>query len=428
VSSVGKALFELVPYVVVFLACALMPRRQGTMERMALGAIGAITAAFTLGLWHGGGTMSIGAGGWVEWPHLLNLIVFLPLLGAVFVLFLPRQSPSLLRGFSLGILVADFLASLVLLGTPMRSGWHHQFIGEWLPSWGIRYHVAVDGISLWLLLLTTFTTPLAFYAACGAVRERVKDFCFAALLLHAAILGAYVALDLFLFYAFSELALVAMAFVIGVWGGRERKGAAFKFFLYAFAGSAAMLAAILYLVWSHQQAAGYLTFDYLALSHLALPRAAAWSCFFAFAVAFAVKVPLFPFHTWLADAFEEAPTFAVIILSAVMLKLGAYGYLRFCMGMFAGPAWQAGVTFAGLSVVCGVIWGALGAIRQGDIRRLIAYASLAQMGYIMLGVFAATVSSLEGAIFQMLSHGISTCALFLLVAIMHERCQSHQMR
>ncbi|MGC4066612.1 MAG: NADH-quinone oxidoreductase subunit M [Polyangiaceae bacterium] len=422
-SPVGKAIFELVPYLIACVLGAIVPRRQGKLERAALGIIAVLTVAFVMGLWSSASGPTAAAGGAVkpEWPHLLTVIVFLPIAGALAVLFLPRQSPLVLRWFTLGVLLLDFVVSLALLGTPMTNGWHHQYIADWLPSFGIRYHVAVDGISYWLVMLTTMTTPIALYAALGSVKERVKDFCFAILLLHAGMLGAFVSLDLFLFYVFWELMLVPMIILIGVWGGVERIKAAYKFFLYTMAGSVLMLAAILYLVWSHKQVAGYLTFDYLALSHLALPRTAAWLCFAAFALAFAIKVPMFPLHTWLPDAHVQAPTGGSVILAAVLLKLGTYGYLRFCMGMFAGPAWQAGVTLAGVAVLGGITYGALVAWRQDDIKRLVAYSSVAHMGFIMLGVFAATNGSVQGAILQMLNHGVSTGALFLLVGVIYDR-------
>jgi len=423
VSPVGKAIFEIVPYVFAFLVGAIIPARRGKLERVALGSIGVLAAALVIGLWKS----SMGPIGSVptevtnEWPHLLNVVVFTPIAGAVAVLFLPRQSPGLLRWFTMGVLLIDFVISLSLLGTPMSNGWHHQYIAEWMPSFGIRYHVAVDGISYWLILLTTLTTPIALFAMFGSIRERIKDLCFAVLLLHAGMLGAFVSLDLFLFYVFWELMLVPMIILIGIWGGVDRIKAAYKFFLYTMAGSVLMLAAILYMVWAHKQVAGYITFDYLALSHMGLPRIAAWLCFSAFALAFAIKVPMFPLHTWLPDAHVQAPTGGSVILAAVLLKLGTYGYIRFCMGMFPGPAWQAGVTLAGVAVLGGITYGALVAWRQDDIKRLVAYSSVAHMGFVMLGLFAATQSSLQGAILQMLNHGVSTGALFLLVGVLYDR-------
>jgi NADH-quinone oxidoreductase subunit M len=356
-----------------------------------------------------------------EWPHLLNVIVFLPILGAVGVLFLPRQAPRLVQRFALAVFLADFAASLLLLRAPMTHGWHFQYIREWLPSLGIRYHVAVDGISLWLLLLTTLTTPVAAWVSFGSLGRRSKELAFALLLLQGAMLGAFVALDLFLFYVFWELLLVPMFLIIGVWGGLDRIRAAYKFFLFTMTGSVAMLAAILYLVWWHQRLSGYLSFDYLALSRLSLPRTGAWLCFLAFALAFCVKVPMFPLHTWLPDAHVEAPTGGSIVLAAVLLKLGAYGYARFCMGMLGGPAYRAGATLAGVAIGGGILYGALVCWKQADMKRLVAYSSVAHMGFVMLGLFAGSVVSIQGSILGMINHGISTGALFLLVGVIYDR-------
>ncbi len=356
-----------------------------------------------------------------EWPHLLNVIVLLPLFAGALLLLLPRRSDRFLKFFTLTTLWMDFAVSLLLLRTPMEVGWHYQYIAPWLPRFGIRYHVAVDGISYWMVLLTTFTTPVAALVAFGSIRERIKDFCFGLLLLHTGMLGAFVALDLFLFYVFWELMLIPMAILIGVWGGQERIKAAYKFFLYTMAGSTMMLLAILYMVFTHKQLAGYYTFDYLALRHLNLTHTAAWLCFGAFALAFAVKVPLFPLHTWLPDAHVQAPTSGSIILAAVLLKLGSYGYLRFCMGLFGGPAWAVGANLAGAVIVAGIIYGALVAWRQDDIKKLVAYSSVAHMGFVVLGLAAATQASVQGALLQMVNHGISTGALFLLVGVIYDR-------
>lgn len=417
-SPLGKAIIEVVPYLLAFATGAAIPRRQGKFERIAIGIIAMLALAMVMGT---RGQADVASGEAHEWPHLLNVIVFLPLFGAAALLFLPRQAKNVLLWFTMGVLLVDFVVSLSLLTTNMTAGWHHQYIAEWLPTFGIRYHVAVDGISFWMVLLTTLTTPIALYAAVGSVKERIKDFCFSILLLHAGMLGAFVALDLFLFYVFWELMLVPMIILIGVWGGVERIKAAYKFFLYTMAGSVFMLGAILYMVWNHRQVAGYLTFDYLALSHLMLPQTAAWLCLGSFALAFAIKVPMFPLHTWLPDAHVQAPTGGSVILAAVLLKLGAYGYVRFCMGMFPGPAWQAGVTLAGVAVIGGITYGALVAWRQDDIKRLVAYSSVAHMGFVMLGFFAATPASVSGALLQMVNHGVSTGALFLLVGVIYDR-------
>ena len=427
-SPVAKALFEIWPYIAVFLAGLLIPRRQSTLERVGIGIVGVLAMALLIGLWPGAPAAEAGDAASEEWPGLLNVIVFLPIIGGLAILFLPRQTPELLRRFTLGVLALDFVASLFLLRAPMTRGWHFQYVADWLPSFGIRYHVAVDGVSVWLVLLSTLTTPIAAYVSFGSIRERTKDLCFSFLLLHGAMLGAFVALDLFLFYVFWELMLVPMIILIGIWGGAEKVKAAYKFFLYTMAGSMMMLAAILYMVWTHNELAGFPSFDYLALSRLVLPRTAAWLGVAGFALAFVIKVPMFPLHTWLPDAHVQAPTGGSIILAAVLLKLGTYGYIRFCMGMFAGVAWTAGANLAGVAIAGGILYGALVAWKQDDVKRLVAYSSVAHMGFVMLGLFAATRAGIEGAILQMINHGISTGALFLLVGVIYDRRHTRQLR
>jgi len=417
-TALGRAFFDIIPYLLAFAVGAAIPNRNSRLERLAFGAIGLLVLAFVRGLWPGAPTSASHPD---EWPHLLNAIVLLPLVAGALLLVLPRKSEGFLKGFTLTILWLDFAISLWLLRAPMEVGWHYQYIAPWLPRFGIRYHVAVDGISYWMVILTTFTTPIAALVAFGSIRERIKDFCFALLLLHSGMLGAFVALDLFLFYVFWELMLIPMVILIGVWGGKERIKAAYKFFLFTMAGSILMLVAILYMVFTHKQVAGYYTFDYLALRHLNLSHTAAWLCFGAFALAFAVKIPMFPLHTWLPDAHVQAPTSVSIILAAVLLKLGSYGYLRYCMGMFAGPAWAAGANLAGAVIVGGILYGALVAWRQDDVKKLVAYSSVAHMGFVMLGLAAATQASVQGALLQMVNHGISTGALFLLVGVIYDR-------
>jgi NADH-quinone oxidoreductase subunit M len=423
-----KLAVEAWPYLAAFFLGVLIPRRRGTLERIAIGVVAALAVLLVMGLWPETAAAGEAPPPPKEWPQLLNLIVFLPILGSIAILFLPRQSPKLLRWFTMIVLGADLIASLWLLAVPMTAGWHFQYIREWLPSFGIRYHVAVDGVSTWLILLSTFTTPIAAYVSFGSLKARTKDLCFSLLLLHGAMLGAFVSLDLFLFYVFWELMLVPMIILIGVWGGVEKIKAAYKFLLYTMAGSVFMLAAILYMVWTHKQLAGFVTFDYLALRNLVLPQRAALLCFSAFLLAFIIKVPMFPLHTWLPDAHVQAPTGGSIILAAVLLKLGTYGYIRFCMGMFAGPAWQAAANMAGLAVGGGILYGALVAWKQDDVKRLVAYSSVAHMGFVMLGLFAATRAGVEGALLQMVNHGISTGALFLLVGVIYDRRHTREIR
>jgi len=413
--------FQQWPAILAGIVGGLLPRDGSTKQRTGFALLAAFTTMFVVWLWPSSTPMPVSETGPAEWPHLLNLLIALPLVGAAAVVFIPRQMLGLLRGFTYLVLTIGFVASLWLLTVPMTAGWHFQYIKDWIPAFGIRYHVALDGISLWLVLLTTFVTPIAAYASFGSIKTRIKELCFAFLLLQGAMIGAFVALDLFLFYVFWELMLVPMFLMIGIWGGVDRIKAAIKFFLYTMAGSVLMLAAIIYLVWANQKLTGEFTFDFLALSRVVLPKATQVICFWAFSIAFFIKVPMWPVHTWLPDAHVQAPTGGSVILAAVMLKLGTYAYMRFSMGLFPGPASNLAANLAGVAILGGILYGALVAWKQKDVKRLVAYSSVAHLGFVMLGLFSATPSGAQGAVLQMVNHGMSTGALFLLVGVIYDR-------
>ena len=328
----------------------------------------------------------------------------------------------------MAVMFGTIALTIPLLNVTMGRGFHFNQDIPWLASFGIRYHVAVDGITLWLVMLTVFLQPVAAWASFGPIQTRIKDWCFALLLLEGAMLGAFLSLDLFLFYVFWELMLVPMYVMIGVWGGSNRIKSAVKFFLYTMFGSVLMLAAILYLAYTYAKVSPdkLPSFDFFELSRLEIPTHVQMWLFAAFALSFFIKVPMWPVHTWLPDAHTEAPTAGSIILAAVMLKMGTYGYLRFCMGLFPEAAGSFGATLAGIAVLGGIVYGALCAWKQDDVKRLIAYSSVAHLGYVMLGLFAATPASLEGAVLQMVNHGISTGALFLLFGVIYDRRHTRQ--
>jgi len=355
---------------------------------------------------------------------LLSIITFLPLAGAILLLFVGKQSTKAIRTAALLVSGLTFLVSipLFLQFDPTISGMQFEQVADWIPSLGTSYHVGVDGISLLLILLTTLLSPLAILASWNSIDRKVKEYFIFMLLLETGMLGVFVALDFFLFYVFWEAMLVPMYFLIGVWGGERRIYAAVKFFLYTMVGSVLMLLAIISLYLLN----GGTTFDFLKIlsnlhsGRLILNGTQQYWLFLAFFIAFAIKVPLFPFHTWLPDAHVEAPTAGSVILAGVLLKMGTYGMIRFCLPLFPEATLQL-APFISLLAIIGIIYGALVAMVQPDLKKLVAYSSVSHLGFVVLGIFAMNFQGLEGAIYQMLNHGISTGALFLLVGMIYER-------
>ena len=351
----------------------------------------------------------------------VSILLAIPLVGAAIIMLAPRRQTVTL--FSLALLASGLalLWSLKILQLFDGDSGEMQLVERvpWMPGFGIAYIVGVDGISIFLVLLTTFLMPIAILAS-WSVADKVKEYLIFMLLLETGMLGAFVALDLFLFYVFWEVMLVPMYFLIGVWGGTRRIYAAVKFVIYTMSGSLLMLVAIIYLATRHAEAEQALSFDLLRLYDLPLPlEEQAW-LFAAFALSFAIKVPLFPFHTWLPDAHVEAPTAGSVILAGVLLKLGTYGFLRFAMPLFPDAALAATPYIMALAVI-GIIYGAAVAMMQSDIKKLVAYSSVSHLGFVMLGLFAFNLQGVQGAIYQMLNHGLSTGALFLLVGMIYDR-------
>jgi NADH-quinone oxidoreductase subunit M len=356
-------------------------------------------------------------------PGILTAVAFLPGATAVVLAFLPRRLTTLIRLVALAASVAAFALSVPLYVGFDADTAAMQFEEHvpWMPSLGITYHVGVDGLSLLLLLLTTFLSPLALASAWRAVEDRTKEFVISLLVLETGMVGVFISLDLFLFYVFWEAMLIPMYFLIGVWGGSNRIYAAIKFVLYTMVGSLLMLVAILALYWQHGAATGIYTFDLSVLTrHVLAPGLAQTLMFLAFGLAFAIKVPLFPFHTWLPDAHVEAPTAGSVILAGVLLKMGTYGFLRFCLPLFPHASLQFAPWVFALAVV-GIIYGAWVSAVQPDLKKLVAYSSVSHLGFVMLGMFTLTPQGLVGAIIQMVNHGLSTGALFLLVGMLYER-------
>jgi NADH-quinone oxidoreductase subunit M len=359
-------------------------------------------------------------------PYILSLVTFVPLAGALLLVLLPRRDRDI-RIFSLVISLLSFVVSLHLAVHFHRgqSGFQFEVNRQWISTPNIHYHMGIDGISLWLVILTTFLTPLCVLISWTSIHDRVKEFFILLLVLEAALIGVFTSLDLFLFYFFWEATLIPMALLIGVFGHERKVYAAVKFFMYTMIASVFMLAAILWL-YAHTG-----SFDFVEIREQiargtvpSFPAAAQW-LFLGFFVAFAVKVPLFPFHTWLPDAHVEAPTAGSVLLAGVLLKMGTYGMLRFNLGLFPEQA-RHNAPWIMILALIGIVYGALVALVQPNMKKLIAYSSISHLGFVVLGIFSFTQAGLNGAMFVMLAHGVSTGALFMLTGVLHERRHTYE--
>jgi NADH-quinone oxidoreductase subunit M len=354
---------------------------------------------------------------------ILSILIFLPIVGIGILVILNRKRHKALKVATLIISLVEFLVSL-----PLWFGFNSQTAAmqfverhDWLPSYGVSYYIGIDGFSLLLIMLTTFLTPLCVLATWEDINTRVKEFMVCLLALMSGMIGVFVSLDLFLFYVFWEVMLIPMYLLIGVWGNPARRVyAAVKFFLFTMFGSLLMLVAILVLYFHYGKTTGTYTFDLLKLYGVGLPFNMQFWMFLAFGLAFAIKVPMFPFHTWLPDAHTEAPTVGSVILAAVLLKMGTYGFLRFNMPLFPQAAHYFVPLFSILAVI-GIVYGALVSMVQKDMKRLIAFSSVSHLGFVMLGLFTFTMPGVQGGIIQMINHGLSTGALFLIVGVIYER-------
>ena len=354
---------------------------------------------------------------------ILTLTTFFPAIGILLLLFVPKDKTETIKGLALIISVVTMILSFALyyLFDPIASGMQFEVNIPWISSFGINYHFGIDGISLLLIVLTTILTTLSILASWNSITTGIKGYFISMLLLEVGMIGVFCALDIFLFYIFWELMLIPMYFIIGVWGGPRKLYAAIKFVLFTMFGSLLMLVAIIYVLFEYQKITGEFSFDMIKLtSTLSLSYIQQLWLFGAFALAFAIKVPLFPFHTWLPDAHVQAPTAGSVILAGVLLKMGTYGFIRICLPMFPEATMAYLPYICTLSVIA-IIYGALVAMVQKDIKSLVAFSSVSHMGFVMLGMFALNMQGLEGAVIQMINHGVSTGALFLLVGMIYER-------
>jgi NADH-quinone oxidoreductase subunit M len=356
---------------------------------------------------------------------LLALVIGLPFAGGLVLLLVPREREAAIKRLGLAVSAATFALAVGLYATFDSAEQGMQFAGSviWIPVLNISAAIGIDGLSLLLVLLTAFLTPIAMLSSWNSVTRRVKAYTFMLLFLETGMIGVFCATDLFLFYVFWEAMLVPMYFIIGMWGGERRIYAAFKFFLYTMAGSLLMLVAIIVLAYyASMRPGGSFTTNLAVLYSVgqSLPLQTQVWLFLAFGLSFAIKVPLFPFHTWLPDAHVEAPTAGSVLLAGVLLKMGTYGFLRFCLPLFPGAAAALAPAIAALAVV-GILYGALVSMVQTDMKKLVAYSSVSHLGFVVLGIFALTEESIQGSVIQMVNHGLSTGALFLIVGMIYDR-------
>ncbi len=356
---------------------------------------------------------------------MLTYLLFSPFLGILLLLFINKEKATLIKTIGVLASLVSFALSLVIYYYFDSSALQMQFVEQhpWIAGLDITYFVGVDGMSILLVMLTTFLTPIALIGTWNSVEKRLKEYIAFVLLLEVGMLGVFISFDLFLFYVFWEAMLIPMYFIIGIWGGKDRIYAAIKFFLYTMAGSVLMLIAIVWLgYYASTLPGGMFTTNLLKLYAIApgIPSGIQMWMFLAFTLSFAIKVPLFPLHTWLPDAHVQAPTSGSVILAGVLLKMGTYGLIRFCLPLFPYASFQCTPLLAILAVI-GIVYGALVAMVQTDVKKLVAYSSVSHLGFVVLGIFSMTEEGIQGAVIQMINHGLSTGALFLLVGMIYDR-------
>src|SRR4051812_38241732 len=363
--------------------------------------------------------------------HLLSMILFAPLAGLLVLLFIPGSSKNAIKLWANIATFGCFLISIPLVTRFDKNAMSYQMVerGEWIPSLGVKYMIGVDGISLLLVMLTTIVSFLAVLSSWNAIEDKLKEYYAMFLLLETGMLGVFLSLDFFLFYVFWELVLVPMYFIIGVWGGPRKLYAAIKFFLYTLSGSVLMLLGILTLYFQHFNQFGFYTFEIADLMRLDMPLGLQELVFWSFFIGFAIKVPMFPFHTWLPDAHVEAPTAGSVILAAVLLKMGTYGFLRFSLPLLPQASIDQKIVqiLAVLSII-GIIYGALVSLMQADWKKLIAYSSVSHLGFCTLGIFSLNPNGIAGSVLQQLNHGISTGMLFMVIGVIYERRHTREIK